>query len=260
MGIQTFLMSYLDDELPEVDFVIAIVYVSDDLNIEKIKQKTKCLKIVSLREIIYNKFDYYFVFNIEQWKLGKSTYVKLPCPKNLLKNLPKQQKSVAIDHCWPSYNYDDRDWTKRISDWLEEKKDNFTIYRMIRDEKVDIEIKKVYEIPISFAMYPQYLEQTNHLENFIITHKEGYTYGVIDMVARGIRVITPKHFIPSCVIDDLCLPTFSNKEELLDILKNPPDNDWDKRINLCTDYSEISYLMNLYFKKWMREENQRSCN
>jgi hypothetical protein len=257
LGIETYLLPYSDNNLPEVDFVIGVVYVNDDFNIQNIKKKTKCLKVVSLREIIYNKFDYYFVFNIEHWKQENTTYIKLPCPKNLLQNLLKEPRSIAIDHCWPPYNNDERDWTNQISDWLQEKKENFQIYRMIRDEKYDLLIKKDYEKPIDFAIYPQYLEKTNHLENFIITHKEGYTYGIIDMVARGIRVITPKQFVPKCVIDDLCLPTFSNKEELFQILEKRPNDDWNKRINLCTDYKEIAYLMNLYFKKWIREASDK---
>lgn len=246
--------SYLQEDLPEVDFVIGIVYVDDFFDIKKIKNKTKCLKIVSLREVIYNSFDYYFVFNIEHWNPKNSTYIKLPCPKSLLKNVEKIPKSIAIDHCWPPYNNDERDLTNKISDWLSSKKDVFKIFRMIREDMIDFKLKKDYEIPISFSMYPQYIEKTDKIENFIITHKEGYTYGVIDMVARGIRVITPNDFIPKCVIDDLCLPTFSSKEELLAILENSPDKDWNKRINLCTDYKEIAYLMNLYFKKWIKEK------
>jgi hypothetical protein len=129
------------------------------------------------------------------------------------------------------------DWTYRIEEWLEEIKNEYKIYRMIRFNKEEIKIKS-FEIPIFYSHYLDYLDKTSKMENFIITHNECYPYGVIDMAARETRILTPPVFLQPCLIRDLEIPEFSNKEEFLNIIRSPIVH--SNNIDKCTDYINIA--------------------
>jgi hypothetical protein len=70
-------------------------------------------------------------------------------------------------------------------------------------------------------------------------HYESYGYGILDMIARGIRVVVPDTFIHTQYAD-LYMPKFSDKQSLLNILRTPPDEEGLKsNIRKLTDYSEV---------------------
>lgn len=240
-------------DIPEVDFIILIAYFDNDIDYEFLRQKSKCKKIVSIREVYFPKCDFSFVFNHDFYVEDKSIVIPAPCYKKYYKNVEKIPNSILIDHYWKSYLGTDNDWTDKIEDWLEEIKDKFTIYKIIRLPEEENRLRP-YEIPIEYTNFKNYLSITDKMESFVVTHKESYGHSILDMLARGIRVITPPDILPKkSFIDYFSLPVFTNKEEFYNLINIPPDKKfWDNQIEKMTDFSEIVKIIDEKFKEWLR--------
>lgn len=226
------------DNLDFFDIILFIGYYDNwnKFDLSELKRKTKAKKIISFLEGSIEMSDWSFCFRSSNRK--KETIFNPPCAKELYINKSKQKKSILIDHYWEDYLNTEKDWTYRIEDWLEEIKEDFKIYRLIRFKDEEKKIRS-FEIPIFYSKFFEYIEKTDLIENFIITHHEGYPYGVIDMAVRGTRVLTPSKFIVDelkCKLNLLC---FNNKEELHKILNSPIDEYWNHIDELCDDYSYI---------------------
>jgi hypothetical protein len=230
--------------IPEVDVILFIGYYDQWKNLSKnnfeiIKKYIRYKKIITLLEFSLIGSDWSFCFVPSVSDTPKSTLIRAPCVKKLYVNKTKE-KSICVDHYWLKYLDTENDWTHKIEDWLMDRKDEYKIYRIIRfkDEEKNI---KSYEIPIFYSNFFEYLESTNTIQNYIITHKESYAYGIIDMIARGIRVLTPPQFVKKDIIDYFELPTFTDKNSFLNILDEPINESlWKGKINKCNDYSLIA--------------------
>lgn len=237
------------EDLPLADFVILITYISDEIDVEKIRDKTKAKKICSLREN-GSDFDFAFVFN-SSFQSKNSFTLPPSCNKSLLNFTPKEEKSILIDHYWEPYLNTCDDMTFQIEEWLESE--NRPIYRLIRFEGEEKKIKS-FEQPIFYSDYLTYLDRTSHIETFILTHKESYSYGVIDMAARGTRILVPLNYIPECLVNDLKIPLFQDKETFFKELHKPiTDDEIQQRINACVDFSESVKIIDEYFRSWINE-------
>lgn len=241
-------------EYPKVDCVLLICYVGvTKEQISIIKEQTQS-KIITLREVSFISLgvDYSFVFNSDCMRKDNTTsFISLPCPKDLLIPSLKEPKTILVDHCWENHLGTKWEWTYDIENWLEELKEDYKIYRMIRpQDKLNDRIKN-YEIPLLTTNYPNYLKCTSKIENFIVTHAEGYPYGIIDMVARGTRVLTPPGFICSSVVQPFEISVFNNKQELLDIITKPIEKTWNSKIDQCTDYDTIANVIDLKIQEWI---------
>lgn len=67
--------------------------------------------------------------------------------------------------------------------------------------------------------YFQWLAATDRLETFVMTHHESYGYAILDMFARGTRVVCPTPFLPPHFKDGFYIDTFDTKDELVEILR-----------------------------------------
>ena len=261
--VEVITKNYTDKHLPKVDFVIVVVYIgtdSDRMDFREIKSKTGCKKIVNLRESYLKEADYNYVFNPVN-KLKDSKLIKFPAPLQLLKNTQKESKTILIDH-YLEPNNTKIDWTNRIVEWVRTVKDEFRVYRMIRfspksgySAKVDeVETIKDFEVPIIYAPYPEYLNITNSIETFIVTHHECYPHSVIDMVARGIRVMSPPNMIPKVMTDELGIVVFHNKQDFINKLKQQINK---KNLNTLRfkllDYDKVGLIMYEDFKGWLND-------
>ena len=241
------------EELPLVDFIIVISYSSINIDLNHLKEKTKAIKICSLREN-YSSYDFDFTFNLDR-NNDRSYGFPPPCSKEILKPSKKESKTILIDHYWENYLKTDRDWTETIENWIEERYSEYKIYRLIRfnNEKNNI---KSFEIPIFYSDYLSYLESTSHIETFIITHYESYSYGVIDMVARGTRVFSPPGFIPKYLLETFNIPVFKNKDNFFRLLDEPIDKkNLNSKIDSCIDYFDISKEIDVFFRQWMENKD-----
>jgi hypothetical protein len=252
LGIEVFSSPVINitKDLPEVDFVLLIIYEGDtnQENIKIMREKTKCKYVISIRETPDKLSDISFVF-IDSFESERNFLIHLPANKKLLLPTQKIPKTILIDHYWEYYLNTDKDWTYNIEKWVENLiDDNYIFYRMIRwkDEEKSI---KSFEIPINRCSYLEYLDKTNFIETYIITHQESYAYGVIDMACRGSRVCSPPNFLKKCITDRLNIPIFKNESELNTILKRPIENYWEYSNSKCTDYDNIAIMINEKIKK-----------
>lgn len=235
-----------DTELlqPDTDLILFIGYaVTKQMNFERLKQDTGAKKVFSLLEVPVDGVDWSFYFvSTNGEREDRKTKIFAPCDRSMYMNMPKVRNSILIDHSEENANnrWDgkrgDTDWTERISDWLSNLTEDYTIYRMTRfGEKLKLNEHEIISQP-----FKDYLEVTNNIENYIVTHAEGYGYSVIDMVVRGIRVIAPEGFLNPEFVREFRIPTFTNQRELLDILAEPPDEWWSGCIYQTNDYIFIA--------------------
>jgi hypothetical protein len=108
---------------------------------------------------------------------------------------------------------------------------------------------------IPWVNYPKYLRLTAQYQTFIMTHRGTYEHSIVDMAARGMRVLVPiQDGIPYCdpsLIDELQLDTFTTREGLIELLKTDLSN--LPQLDKCTDYSEVVCRIDAYCQKSLTE-------
>lgn len=257
LGVEIELVPYDDyangKKIPQCDYVMVSMYIRDKFNPYTIKLDSGAKKIFSVLEVPHSKEDYSFVFNptIDRPNVE---FVGIPYPKNVLSPLLKLPKTVLVDHCWDEYVGTDKDWTHRIDNWVKDLvEDGYTIYRMTKFED-DVELVKKYETPIATAVYPEYLNSTALIANFVVTHNESYGYGLIDMAVRGTRVMAPRGFIPKFMKQSLDVKEFRSKDTLLKIIRKPfREEDVSSCVENLNSYDNIAEIIYDRMLEWENE-------
>ena len=170
--------------------------------------------------------------------LLNAEHTPLPCLTGLLaKHIQsKEPGSVLLDHVWLPIVGTPMDWCPRIRQWL----DGYATAQLTKPEQAyaghrcaqlcrgGCEAEE--QLPFGWRgipemSYPSYLAATATFENFIVTHPGSYEHSIIDMAARGIRVLVPQTdgvpFVPKELVDSLHLATFADQAELSNILATP---------------------------------------
>jgi hypothetical protein len=260
-------------EMPEADFTLIHSYTPSSILTElgTVRAKTR-QHVLWMSEYSYPGVDRCFTFlpcpNAEQ--------VPLPALLNVLDNslvgVEKYPGSVLLDHAWgwlPGYdNYVGSPpnlWLNRFYDWFQGYKGVVGQLESVNNEERSKTVIPdwVKKIPNSF--FTDYLKLTAHFENYVMTHPGTYEHSIIDMAARGIRVLVPtptvphyhkdgwaitrggEPFAPPDTIERLNLQTFSSKEELLDILKTPAAAIVDR--SKFTDAPALAMKIDTYCQK-----------
>jgi len=237
------------EEIPESDFALIHDYFDYGIytRLEYVRCKTR-YKIMTVMEFGNDSplVDHSFSFIQLPWQ--SVDYVPLPCFRRLIEahTAPKLAHSILLDHQWLSHT--DKSLTDRsrlFYEWMEPLKVSHTFAQLRRSNCEWMEpppwMRSIPEIG-----YPAYLDETAGYETFILTHHGSYEHSVIDMVARGTRVLVPFIGRPFCqpsMIENLNLSTFSNQEELLALLQNlPAPSPTDK----FTDMPEVVARIDAY--------------
>jgi hypothetical protein len=233
---------FVPEEIPQCDVILFIGYFDNwyKLDLQKIKQKTNAKKIVSFLELPIKESDWSFCFRGSN-RINETVF-NPPCAKDFYKKIDKEPNSILIDHYWEDYLGTEKDWTYRIEDWLDEVKGQYKIYRLIRF-KDEIKHIRDFETPILYSKFFEYLEKTDKIQNFILTHQECYPFGVIDMAVRKTRVLTPPQFVLDELECRLGLIPFNDKTQLLKALQRPVEGYWNTVDELCDDFSFIAKKM-----------------
>ena len=208
-------------EIPECDFALIHSYFGTPIydRLPEIRTKTRC-KIASILETYYNGINYglidhHFTFLPQ----ADAEQIPLPCYRLLLGNsIIKTANTILLDHQWSNTDKHE-DICCMLYKWL--KLYNHPVAQLRRPAVEAIEIPIwVHSIPLT--NYIDYLTQTASYETFIITHRGSYEHSIIDMAARGIRVLVPvkdgRTFCHPSMVKDMNLSTFSNREELFALL------------------------------------------
>lgn len=250
------------DKIPKSDFLLTSLYTLNVVNNghlakEKVNYKTSTF--------LENKtlWDYSFA-NLRESK--PEYYIAYPCSKRFFKYKEKIPKTILLDDHNPQIGFG-KDMSEQIVNWLKEfVDDGYKIYQLTK--KDDIPHSKIIE-PIFKCNYKEYMEKTSQIETFILTHPGSYENSVIDMVARGIKVLVPidqgtfkrydksEGFVPKEIIQDFNLKTFKNKEELIGVIKKPFDNSNMKRyISMMTDMEEAVLTIDKVFQDIIINNNK----
>jgi hypothetical protein len=226
----------------------------------EIRAATRC-KTTTLIEIPYPSplIDRCFTFLPTPWP--DRSILKMPWPeveqitlpiiRELLEptaHIAKKPGSVLLDHPWIE-NGVQTDWTPRLHDWLRTRMQN-TPVAQLRRERCEKEPPPEWIRSIAESGYPTYLALTADYETFIVTHPGSYEHSIVDMAARGIRVLVPtangRPFCNQSIIDDLGLRTFTTEAELCDLLDHLPPPPSQEKI---TDMGAIVAKLDQYFRE-----------
>jgi hypothetical protein len=181
----------------------------------------------------------------------------MPCPirKEWLRRtlcIPRNVGSILLDHTY--WTHQDKPWAAwlRLYEWLEPFASKRFIgqlgSRYATEENTPHWIRPFREMP-----YLAYLGATATFETFIPTYSGSYGCSIVDMAARGIRVLVPTWregpFCHQSLIDTFRLKTFSDRETLFSLLAEPvqPGDHLDR----CTDYSECVRRIDTYCQRVM---------
>lgn len=270
---------------PDTDAILFIGYdETNRLRFDVLREKTGYKFISSLLEIQVNHVDWCFYFRNDRGvNTVNSTFIGAPCAKKMMINIPKK-KAVVLDH-WTGrivdesskdkyiiasygksigkpgvgvpYQADNFDWLVRVLEWLEDIKDSYEIRRMTRfinlgceyEEELNVIPKRPYEIIVPPTCYGDYLKATADVETFIANHQEGYGYGIIDMVARGIRVISPPGFLSADFVSRFQIPIYHDKDSFLSLVTSKSEERWNSEIDNCTDWSDVVRIIDSKFQE-----------
>jgi hypothetical protein len=236
------------------DIILTHTYASNCgailLPLTKVVKKHKILS--SFMEVAY-PVDIPFTFLPKTANKETNLEYLIPAPCSL-KDLPivaKTPNKILIDHAWWKPNIPDM--SRQIFNTLLNSK--YEVCQM--DGKLNN--PKIPSVPVS--KYPKYIENTSTFETFIVTHKGSYNVSVIDMLARGIRVIAPRDFIPAFNVKRFSIPEFDTVEQMVQLLETPYDKQvWEEKRHLCVDMETAVKRMDGVFQEHLGRTNAKNSD
>jgi len=245
-------------ELPDADYVIVneldVFFTKDMIDALKTKYK-RVYSFLELGELC----DFSFIFYPLHHKQKPENCCLVPAPYagRFYKNVEKEKKSLLLDHsAWLGQPEDilfAQERSHEIYTWLDALKDEFKIYSLVYGAQQGsraLEILPEYVTPIMPCPFMDYLEKTEKMETFVVTHKGSYNLSVIDMLVRGIRVISYPNFIPTFNIERFGIPLYTDEQSFLSTVRAPVNVDhWNKQINNCTSVLALSTALREQFDR-----------
>jgi len=249
IGVPTQVVSWgdLDKVLTTYPTDIVLAHSYHDVYTRHIKpillKNPTCWKLsASFMEVLF-PVNLNFVFLDRGWKGNRHVTIPAPCKLDFLTVVPKKPGSILLDHHWLN---GPNDWTRQIIDVLaQEFQGSREIAKLFVSGMPHPETIKILPKMAFF----KYLEETAAFETFIVTHKGSYNATVIDMLARGIRVLSPEGFVPGYNIRRFGIQTFTTLEQMIALLKEPYNSEiGGKNRGLCTDMGDAVKIMDSKFK------------
>lgn len=115
------------------------------------------------------------------------------------------------------------------------------------------EVRAIPHLP-----FVQWLAATEHMETFVMTHRESYGYALLDMFAREIRVLCPTPLVPPHFKGRFHIEAFSTQKELVELLRKPPDPHRLRMNRQClTEYNDLVRLIDQRVQILLRAESIR---
>lgn len=179
----------------------------------------------SFMEIAYDA-DLAFVFMPESLTKTGARLIPFPYDDLFQARTEKIPGSVLVDHSWPPLIGSPLECSRMVLD-VAENIDDRRVAQIVREAMTRTkpfpsgspEKSSLEKIPL--LPYVSYLEATDPFETFIVTHSGSYNGAIVDMAARGARVLAmPNHVRPS-QIQAMNIRTFTSAEELFQLLAEP---------------------------------------
>lgn len=211
------------ETIPETDFALIHDYFQSSIyrRLPEIRSKT-AHRIMGVMESAFDSELIDRTFTFLPIPRLTAQQIRLPCPKALLMEhaAEKEVGTILLDHPWQERGVQ-TDISPFLWNWL---LPGHCLAQLARTgHEAGSCPCTVWRIPET--NYLDYLEATKSFETFILTHPGSYEHSIIDMAARGIRVLVPardgRPFCHPSIADDLQLPTFSCRDELMELLASP---------------------------------------
>jgi hypothetical protein len=212
----------------------------------QLPSSTSNIIITSFMEVAY-PVDFSFVFLPQYARKDKDIIIHAPCS---FKDLPIHQKthrSILLDHDWRKPNIPEL--TTEIQNAVRSLTSTHIISQLTGSGATIPE----YITTIAQDTYQQYVSKTNNIETFVVTHKGSYNSSIVDMLARGIRVVTPAGFTKPDLVQRFNIPEFNTTDELISLLRQPYETKvWEAKRGLCTDFPVVCQIMDNQFKRRLK--------
>lgn len=192
--------------------------------------------------------------------VGPQRIIELPCEHSLLAQTtrPKNVRKVLLDHNYWRMGVDGKYTIDNIC--LEIYRDlaplrgRFDFYQLDRFPE-DSQVRPSWIVPLPMMPYPEYLAKTADMGTFVMTHPGSYNHTVIDMAARGIRVIAVAGCASAYLARPLNLLEVGGPEEIRTSLENLDKlPKFGPQLMATTDMDEVVRIMHEQFCQWKREE------
>jgi len=253
------------NNIPKKDFLLTSLYMNNVVTNGHLAKEKVNYKTAIFLENRMPSWDYSFGHLKEN---PSECHIAYPCSKRFFTYKEKIPKTILLDDHNQQIGFG-KDISVEITNWLTELVDQgYKIYQLTK--KNDVPNSKIIE-PIFKCNYKEYMEKTSQIESFIMTHPGSYEHSVVDMVARGTRVLVPidqgtfkrydktEGFVPIEIIKDFELGTFKNKEQLINLIKKPIDNsNLQNHISMMTDMEEAVLTIDRVFQDIITNNNKTS--
>lgn len=221
-------------------------------DVREVKARCGCRKVVSVLEAASPHVDHNFTFCPNLRNPMLETVVGAPCVKSLMVNVRKDDRAVLIDHDWPDQSFVDRGLCRgqEIKAALAPLADRFA-FRQLGGYPT-LSPLPPWVTPLEARPFPEYLEATARFGTFVVTHTESWGHSIVDMAARGIRVLAPRGFVGPALADVVQPLLFDTTAELVSLLKQPIDHEaWARKIDRMISFDEVCRIIDSHFQVWM---------
>jgi hypothetical protein len=249
-------LKYQDSDNPLIetglwDFVLIHAYLGSPIydQLQSLKSRTR-YKVMTILELPFPNEQVDHCFSFLPSNSLHCEQIHCPCLLNALNihNTTKIPNTILLDHVWKGI---EKQCINELYDWLE----NVPRLQVKQLRRAGVDENHTFPnwiVQIPERAYPIYLDETAHFETFILTHSGSYEHSVIDMLARGTRVLCPKIdnklFLPQDLVDRLSIPVFSTREELYHLLDSPAPL---PALGLFTDISDVVKRIDNYCQQVM---------
>lgn len=202
----------------DVEAVLVHDYIDEAHSfLKRTKQRYPHVITASFMEVGY-ACDRPYVFMPEARVRGDEQVILFPYDEKHLGPTAKLEGSILIDHDWRSAATA-LDRTAEICDAILPFADDVLVAQCERnfEPRYGQSFEAVPQLP-----YLRYLSATDRFEYFVVTHKGSYNGAVVDMAARGTKVIAPEGHLTPSQVEFLGVKTFKTVDELCELLRK----DW----------------------------------
>lgn len=216
--------------------------------------RSRCRAILLVLEASSRSVGWNFTF--QPTGVGNETVVGIPCLKSAMIRVPKDDRAVLLDHGWPEYEARGLCLSKRLLAALRPLSNEFALSQLERLYIQGAPWAPSFPPPwlqgIPVMPFVNYLDVTKHFGTFIVTHAESWGHSVIDMAARGIRVVSPRGLLSPTIRAAVRPLEFDSDAELIAALRTPINHaDWDSRINSFVSFDDVCLAIDRNIQGWI---------
>jgi hypothetical protein len=244
--------------LPKVDAVLfwGVPQTWMSYDHKRLREATGCRAIITVwAGVLTENADWRFAFRDE----GRlTTRIDAPVWKRLYTQCAKCPRTVLIDH-WDQNT--PCDWTYKIETWMQDLENEFEISRYVQHESETVSSRRENCLPCAKTMrrgpFTQWLDATDRLETFVVTHCESYGYAILDMFARRTRVLCPTPLLPPHFKNKFYIGSFNSRNELVALLRTPPNAlELTKNRDGLTDFADMAKQIDDKFRSLLSHGSQ----